>query len=690
MKITKLEFENFRTHKGKFEYQNLDELNLISGDNGAGKSSIQKFVDFIIFGTTDKKIEDFINWDCNYFEGTLDFEHDGSVYENFIRCETNGKTLKTTRKLVIDNKKDETYNNSDATKKLAEIFDPIVSSIMFTRQNEQSFLNSSASSRRDILKKIFDLDFKKEAKEIEEEFKNLITKSDVLASEISNLKAKVYDYNIEQKPNITESEYADNLDKVKILESKVDDLKIRISEITRLRDEYANLDGRRLRLNTNIDTLKSDIDKISRVIDLKKSEISELEESIPTIKTEMEAKAESLRAKFTEEDSRLQIQRLKVVDKSVYETLKDEISEVRAKYRAITVKINDCKSGKCPTCGKDYDKIDTSEYEKEKDELDLKLNELQAKYDEAYKDYEVYQSKLRLNEETKNKKEKLKSDLERDLSLLDVETKISNIKDKIKLKNEELNINSKNLESKTSDINNALAEIDEISLSLSKIKIENKFELELDKSDLEVRIKLHKDENYEFDRIRAYNEAIKVSNIKIKEQEEKDKIELSDKLQQKTDIDTNVEELKEVRNILLKDFPTYVISTVISDIQNFMNEFVDKVYYKSLNIEIIENGDSIDVNYGEGKRKIDTSLASGAESQILNLSYKAALSEYFNNTIMLLDEIDSNLSSDNSLRLADAILEMRDKFEQIFIITHNNDTKDVLIQNSASLLDLDM
>ena len=89
--------------------------------------------------------------------------------------------------------------------------------------------------------------------------------------------------------------------------------------------------------------------------------------------------------------------------------------------------------------------------------------------------------------------------------------------------------------------------------------------------------------------------------------------------------------------------------------------------------------DSSGVNfYYTGEKEIfsPVSMASGYEKQLLSITFRLALASLHQLGIFIFDEIDSDSDEENSLRLYKTI--MNQKFDQIFIITHKENTKEYL------------
>ena len=116
MKFNRLYIKNFKNIK-EIEITDFNRVNLISGNNGNGKSSVLLALGFILTNDLDEKLEEYVRWGCDKFEIEAELEHEGHKYVYEIEA---GKSTK--KRLCIDD--GEEFFNSEASKKFAEIVDP--------------------------------------------------------------------------------------------------------------------------------------------------------------------------------------------------------------------------------------------------------------------------------------------------------------------------------------------------------------------------------------------------------------------------------------------------------------------------------------------------------------------------------------------------------------------------------------
>ena len=192
-----------------------------------------------------------------------------------------------------------------------------------------------------------------------------------------------------------------------------------------------------------------------------------------------------------------------------------------------------------------------------------------------------------------------------------------------------------------------------------------------------------------FESIKNKNELIEQDNKKTIEDEKVCKQNIINLEKSLDELTIKKQQLNKMKSFLKKEFPSYVISSMVEQIEISMNEFISKVYYKDLDVEIIANDDTIDVLYGTGVRKVDAINASGAEESLLALSYCYSLNKLKNFNLLLMDEVDSSFTQDASMELANMIQKIKDEYDFIGIISHVDVVKDYYEMNGANMISVD-
>ena len=182
MKISKIEFENFRNFKdhGEIRCSTDGKVTIIYGRIGDGKTTLHQLVQWVFYGrvhfnktATDRLYNLQYENDCSFGEtfdvmGCVDFEHDGAQY-SLRRTYTYRKGLSDSAKIAEDlalTKMDEDYNwrRMDKPNSVIETLLPSGLSDYFFFDGETMIADlrvkgkDSASKLRKALYSMFDLD----------------------------------------------------------------------------------------------------------------------------------------------------------------------------------------------------------------------------------------------------------------------------------------------------------------------------------------------------------------------------------------------------------------------------------------------------------------------------------------------------------------------------------------------------
>ena len=110
MKITKIKISSFGALRER-EFSFSDGINLIEGENEAGKTSLAMFIKFAFYGLSGRasasfpmsERKRFINWDTGCAEGSVEFEYEDKMYriERSVSYTGNGDAVRE-KKTVLD------------------------------------------------------------------------------------------------------------------------------------------------------------------------------------------------------------------------------------------------------------------------------------------------------------------------------------------------------------------------------------------------------------------------------------------------------------------------------------------------------------------------------------------------------------------------------------------------------------
>jgi exonuclease SbcC len=294
LKLIKLELEGFGCFKDKKEFLYESGVNLVLAENGSGKTTQINAISILLLSEYEGGFADYMNRECNEFTISLEFVLNGKHLLETLICKK-GKTYTTTRNLKdFDNNTD--LANGEGVKEWLNERLPVSTSkyALFVRQNsDMDIIHCSDSERRDLFKKIQDLDYTKEIKTLIEpkieQTKEKIIEND---KEIFALENKTYPTKDFIELPFTEDEY-------KLKKSQMDKLIAEKSLVEEKNNQLNDLKERKNKLESEINSIKISSDsKKSKIDELKSfnfdTEKEKIEKEFFNKKLESENKIKSL------------------------------------------------------------------------------------------------------------------------------------------------------------------------------------------------------------------------------------------------------------------------------------------------------------------------------------------------------------------------------------------------------------
>jgi DNA repair exonuclease SbcCD ATPase subunit len=324
------------------------------------------------------------------------------------------------------------------------------------------------------------------------------------------------------------------------------------------------------------------------------------------------------------------------------------------------------------------DRIEKNNKNKElKTELQNKVNSLQTA---LLNEQTIFEEKKKSILNEINNQEK---NVQQNIDSLSIQEKkeIQSVQDQLVKEKEiitELEDNNKNNEISIEKYNKEVEEI---------INWLNQFDRDLVVINLEQLNKLRKDVE-DYDTIVIENNQIKKDNeLLLKQKIENDEL-LVTKNKDKEKLNKDKYNYEQAKVILLNEFPNYAIDMNVKDIENNMNNFIEQIYYKSLNLSLRPTKTSIKLEYGTGERMIDANRLSGAESKLVQISFTNIFNRQLDLQCLILDEPDAALDDQNKLELYSSLLEMKNVYKQMIITTHSEKMKNYLLSNGGEDINL--
>lgn len=680
MIFNSISLENFGCIKS-FSKEFSKGVLVLAGQNGMGKSTILKAILLAVFDDYQGTLQDYVNWQASFFQVIVNFSHHGIDYESIVKYDgSTDRTLKF---------QDKVLKGDEAKKKLKDVIDvDLLKAGMLAMEQKIAIVETKPAERREYLKRIYDIEFKRQLQDLSDDIK--ATEIEVAKKTATRTEIEGRNYSLPEKP-VLPFEKA-NYDLLKAnLEIERKNLHI-ANEANEKRDR---LNADYLGLQAKINQAKDEIEKGQEKVNDLKEKLSELpinkanaKESKKALIDECKEKEKASDADYASQTEKLnsELQTLTMARLPAFDI--DEYNETSKSLYVKKERLRELQNAKdvCPTCGQSISspehiakrKIEVQELEKETASLSMLFLQLEDKKrlrehaenenrEKEKKQADINHELALIQEKSESQKTQMKMKIEQlENELLHIDDDFSRQEDSIKQILEISEVTLENYKKQIADWNTRIVEVQ---VEIGKLRNISTFEIEYKIKNLEADIKLYDDTVVRI----AEFQKLKDSIEKQKAEDEKQLEIVRSEIQKLTERQVNYEmEMK----LLKSEFPVYVISRVIKDIEKTMNEFLKQTYPK-YHIEVQDKKNALHIVYGPNKK--DVSCASGFERQIFSLSFMFAISRAIGNRCLILDEADSAASDKNSeifyRVLGDSI---GSGIDQIILVSHKQSTRDVL------------
>lgn len=737
--IKKLTLTNVGVYKGTREIEFEKGLNIIQATNGKGKSTAIQAIEMLLINSYEGNFIDYINSDSNSMNIILDFSTGTKDYTITLSCKKNKNGVSTERTL-FDNAGNKIAEGEECISYMASLYDPSLTkySLVAKQKPVDNIVTCKDAERMDLFKKIRNINLEKYVKQFIE------PQIDVIKNDIINIEKEIYrletiDYT--PKPLLVtkyseleiitkRNELQDLQKKQQEIENKINEYNSLLKEKESLLQEYNSLQKTynekqdtvvqcefKIKELSSPEYIDNAIKDITNTYKQKESEIKNTientQKNITSIEQEILEYEQSFKKELENFDTQINaitILKLPKYDDTIIKDIESNIASKQQEIKYCLSNIKSLETGICPVCGSEcHHKL--QEYVTLKKQYELELQELKEKLQLEHDKKEDYEKKVKENNENKEHKQELvnKKDilLEKYNSFITVNTnkkeslltKCTMLENSIKeLKNNydnSIEMTKKNIEillhkevslkqeaestviDITKRIDTLVNKINTIETKLKQISLnkENTYE--------DVITELEKDIK-EYDTTIIENEFIKKHNDTLIEQKKENEKVLNSQKEFLKNKKQDLFNYEQAKIILLKDFPNYIIDSSIEDIEKSMNDFINMVYYKSLNISLRSTKTSIKLEYGPENNKLPAYRLSGAESKIVSLSFL----HYFNKLVglncIILDEPDSAMNIQVANSFYESLLQMNSIYEQMIVVTHNERMRNYLVTNTQA------
>jgi DNA repair exonuclease SbcCD ATPase subunit len=696
MNLKSFKAKNFKNLSDTFiEFENNT---IISGDNGSGKSSILQGITYCLTNNLSEKISEYIKWGENSFELNIQFEHGESNYDYVIK--SNGST--TSKDLIINEK--EFYKNTEASNKISEIInsDLLLYSSISEQGKSYSILTDTPAQKLKRIKSILGIEkLENVSQSMKESLSSFKEEVKINRSSFDHLKSKEFRFQDEiQLKDIEQIKKDFEIqEKQKSIFEKQKSLELNYNNLLKeYNKNIENKDKHEQEINIINDKLKTYNDISTEKYNSTLVQISKIEKKLSDYNNDLKSYNEYLKRKndieikiehFNYNISNVKLYRLSNLDFdiSTIENLKNNLNDFLISRKEIKNHLSLVKNGKCPTCGQSFNKSH-EDLEKELQDIEIQISQMQDVIQTKETILKEHENKKLINEKNKividNGKSNIES-LQKELSSLEVIDEPKNIykeyTEDLKICNSEKQLYESNIKSITLLNDNKrlyeskLNELKNLIQPTEPLYENNSYDINLYES--------FKKDIWSYEKDVEQNKRIKTFNDQIiKDKNETD--ELIKQIENKYyELTSEIKNLEDAKNLIDKQFSSYLIEKGTSFIESQMNSFFQKCYPKySVYFKQTDNKNSIDFYYTDNDiGKISSaSLCSGFEKQLLSIAFRVALASITGLGFLILDEVDSDASTENSISLYSNLIDSK-LFNQIICITHKEATKEYLVNN---------
>lgn len=310
-------------------------------------------------------------------------------------------------------------------------------------------------------------------------------------------------------------------------------------------------------------------------------------------------------------------------------------------------------------------KNDYEEKTKQNDELKEKKNNLS---NELLKKQSLLETKKleknslesTFNEKRQNYANQIESE-KRILKSIDSEkeSKIKSINEKTEMYSTQIKILENEIEDLKNQSLNKNKDVEDVSIKINSFSINSIDEDEINVLSNEIK---------SYESIISENKIISEYNENVEETKKKDKKDLEELKTKKQKFEKQKFDLESSKKVMTTDYPNWCINNSIQNIEDDVNNFIQDVYYKELSVKFDSTKTGIKMTFGDN---IPIKRLSGCESAITRIGFVNSFNKNLNCGMIILDEPDAPMSDSVKSEFYNALLEMKNMFGQMIIVTHS-------------------
>lgn len=649
-------------------------ITILEGDNGQGKSAVMEAIAVCL---AERKradsVKEFVQKGFDHAKIILTMKYNSVPIIFNVALNVRGGTP-LERDVEYEGKH---YINSEVTDLIKELDFTFYSDIILSMQGQDDIATMTPVQRANLLQRLFQFDFAEKVKgiiekidEANEAIKLGNSKIDYLNKELVAKKARCDSVVLKEPPFDSSTYYAKQDEEVKLFEELTKIKKI-MGEVNELQDKRNTIVEKSNNLGFKIQELRRkketaqaaknelstfDFDGKSSIIT---SEIELLIKDIESQNADLQTYDESIKANQAKQTEVLQ-----------------NIATCKYKDSEFAKKLDLIERGVCPECGQSTCNMDHSVIEYDKNTNTNQIIDLET--EEGYIGFAIADDRRKKEEVRKNISSLISKKATAEANLASLESTYNVLKSKIMPLDvyEQLERDLKTAEvdqaALTDAYNNIISELESHKDALSNQDI------------VERRYEAVKAEIKSFDNVKVFNDAAQKQIEQYDEDIKNSEMNIEVIKNTVASLTKDIECYNEVKKVLDKELPNFLIVKTCSKLESEMNIFVQEVF-PEFRIRLLQSKRGVEFFYTvdanndmeDVKTLINSKMASGYERSVLGIAFKVALCRAYGLTFAALDEIDSAASDDNSMKTFSSLINSN-VFDQMIFITHKEPTKEMI------------
>ena len=649
-------------------------ITILEGDNGQGKSAVMEAIAVCL---AERKradsVKEFVQKGFDHAKIVLEMKYNSvPIIFNVVLNVRGGTPLE--RDVEYEDKH---YINSEVTDLIKELDFTFYSDIILSMQGQDDIATMTPVQRANLLQRLFQFDFTEKVKgindkidEANEAIKLDNSKIEYLNKELVAKKARRDSVVLKEPPFDSNTYYAKQAEQDKLFE-ELTNIKNIMGEANELHDK------------------RNDIVEKSNNLGYKIQDLKQKKETAQAAKTELEtfdfdgkssalaSEIENLRKEIDNHNATLQMfdESIKANQAKQTEVLQN-IATCEYKETEFAKKLSLIEKGVCPECGQSTCNMDHSVIENDKSINDEKI--INLKTEEGNIGFAIADDRRKKEEVRQNISSLISKKATAEANLTSLRSTYSVLKSKV--------MPFEVYEQLEDDLK--VAEADQIALQDAYNKVMSELDKRKDawakQDEIERKYEAIKADIKMFDNAMVFNNAAQKQIEQYDEDIKNSELNIEEIKNNAASLAKDIDCYNEVKKILDKELPNFLIVKTCSKLETEMNTFVQEVF-PEFRIRLLQSKRGVEFFYTtdpnndmeDVKSLINSKMASGYERSVLGIAFKVALCRAYGLTFAALDEIDAAASDDNSMKTFSSLINSN-VFDQMIFITHKEPTKEMI------------